>query len=191
MIKNLPLLALLLISPVMAAGEPQSTADSWQERIDAEGVIELDWDDLVPPDYFPDKLFTKIAEKYKLTELDDNDPRAQKIQDEVRELWNHAPVVDSLNGRRVRLPGLVVPLEGDAEKVREFLLVPYYGACIHVPPPPSNQIVFVRSASEATGLHEMFEAVWVTGTLQTEHSHNELGDASYTLMADKIVPYEE
>ena len=51
----------------------------------------------------------------------------------------------SLNGQYVKLPGYVVPLESDAGGLlSEFLLVPYYGACIHVPPPPSNQIVYVR-----------------------------------------------
>src|SRR5262249_18505408 len=76
-----------------------------------------------------------------------------------------APVVESLDGKRVRLGGYVVSLDFDATRVKEFLLVPFVGACIHVPPPPANQIVYVKSADgfEVSG---MFEPVWVTGTLK-------------------------
>ncbi len=57
-----------------------------------------------------------------------------------------APVVKSLDGQQVKLPGYIVPLEVNEEgRTTEFLLVPYYGACIHVPPPPPNQIVHIFS----------------------------------------------
>ncbi|MEJ2425914.1 MAG: DUF3299 domain-containing protein [Candidatus Thiodiazotropha sp.] len=190
MIKRLPLFFLLLTQLVSAAGLKSPAADPWESRINDKGELVLEWDDLVPADFDPDKLFQKITEKFNLTKLDDDDPRAQQIQEEIRQIWNHAPVVESLNGRRVRIPGLMVPLEGDGTKVSEFLLVPYFGACIHVPPPPSNQIVFVTTSQEKATEHEIYDAVWVTGILHTEHSHKEIGDASYTVMADSIEPYE-
>ena len=56
-------------------------------------------------------------------------------------------VEPGLNGAQVRIPGYVLPLEFEGTRVREFLLVPYVGACIHVPAPPPNQMVFVRTAS--------------------------------------------
>ena len=50
-------------------------------------------------------------------------------------------IVEEYNGKQVKLPGFVVPLEySDKGRVKEFLLVPYFGACIHYPPPPPNQI---------------------------------------------------
>ncbi len=52
-------------------------------------------------------------------------------------------VNQKLDNQEVRIPGFVVPLEGDAKKITAFLLVPYFGACIHVPPPPTNQVVYV------------------------------------------------
>ena len=55
-----------------------------------------------------------------------------------------APVVKALDGQSVSLPGFVVPLEGDSELITEFLLVPYFGACIHVPPPPPNQPIWIQ-----------------------------------------------
>ena len=55
------------------------------------------------------------------------------------------PWSQSLDGKRVHIGGYVVPLDFDATRVKEFLLVPFVGACIHVPPPPANQIVYVKT----------------------------------------------
>ncbi|HCG90056.1 MAG TPA: DUF3299 domain-containing protein, partial [Alteromonas macleodii] len=78
-----------------------------------------------------------------------------------------APVVDTFDGKRVKIPGFVVPLEGTAELTTEFLLVPYFGACIHVPPPPSNQIVYVKF-EEGVRIDNIYDAIWVTGELSTD-----------------------
>jgi len=67
-----------------------------------------------------------------------------------------------LNGKRIRMPGYALPLEYDGKKVTEFLLVPWVGACIHTPPPPPNQIVYVKM-KEATKMHSRFQPVWVSG----------------------------
>lgn len=190
-LNTLLFLALLGVAPLQAATAADQPADPWEKRLNADGLLELEWDDLVPKDFDPDKLFDKVAAKYGIQELDDDDPRAKEVQAEIRQIWNHAPIVTSLEGRRVRLPGLVVPLEGDGKRMSEFLLVPYYGACIHSPPPPSNQIVYVTTGKEKAQLHEMFEAVWVSGTLRGEHQGNAMGDASYTLEAVKVEPYDE
>ena len=101
---------------------------------------------------------------------------------------SNAPVVDALDGERVKLPGYVVPLDFQAGTVQEFLLVPYFGACIHVPPPPANQIVFVKS-DDGHPIEGLFEPVWVTGELTTDAFANELGDAGYTIEASHIEPY--
>ena len=73
-------------------------------------------------------------------------------------------VVASLDGKRVQIGGYVVPLDFDATRVKEFLLVPFVGACIHVPPPPPNQIVYVK-AEGGVDVKGTFDPVWVTGTL--------------------------
>jgi hypothetical protein len=102
-----------------------------------------------------------------------------------------APVNDSLAGKTVRLPGFVVPLETDGEKSSEFLLVPYYGACIHVPPPPANQTIHVttRDKKGAT-IRQLFDVVWVTGVIDVEQFSSDLADAGYTIDATKVEPYE-
>jgi hypothetical protein len=96
-----------------------------------------------------------------------------------------APVVAALDGRRVRIGGYVVSLDFDSTKVKEFLLVPFVGACIHVPPPPANQIVYVKSDQgfEVTG---QFDPVWVTGTLKVTTAFTGLAEAGYSLDADAV-----
>ena len=102
----------------------------------------------------------------------------------------------ALDGTQVRIPGYVLPLEFDGTSVKEFLLVPYVGACIHVPPPPPNQMVFVtaRASFENEGL---FAPVWVEGTLSTRGGAYDLTlvdgtasvDAGYALVANEVEPY--
>ncbi|MGI9409942.1 MAG: DUF3299 domain-containing protein [Hyphomicrobiaceae bacterium] len=72
-----------------------------------------------------------------------------------------------LNGESVRMAGYLLPLEFSDEGVTDFLLVPYVGACIHVPPPPANQIVFVRLTKKFK-VDDLFTAVWVSGNLKTK-----------------------
>ncbi len=92
---------------------------------------------------------------------------------------------------QVRLPGFIVPLEfDDAMNISEFFLVPYYGACIHVPPPPPNQIIFVRYP-EGLQLENLYTPFWVAGTLHIETVENDTALASYTMAAEKVVEYRE
>ncbi len=94
-------------------------------------------------------------------------------------------VVEALDGKRIKLGGYVVPLDFDATKVKEFLLVPFVGACIHVPPPPPNQIVYVKS-EQGFDVKGMFDPVWVTGTLATKVAFTGLAEAGYSLTADAV-----
>jgi len=101
-----------------------------------------------------------------------------------------APVVETLDGLLVRLPGYLVPLEtGSDGRVHEFLLVPYFGACIHVPPPPSNQIVHVRN-EPGVQLEVLYQPYWVEGRLEVEHISSELASAGYRMTSSKVYPYQ-
>ena len=88
-------------------------------------------------------------------------------------------MVTELNGKRVRIGGYVVPLDFEATTIKEFLLVPFVGACIHVPPPPANQIVYVKS-DKGFEIGGQFDPVWVTGTMKTETAFTGLADAGYS-----------
>lgn len=97
--------------------------------------------------------------------------------------------VEDLDGELIRIPGYVVPFDFDVrQRHREFLFVPYMGACIHTPPPPPNQIIFVR-ADPAMRIKDIWVPYWLEGELSTEENRNELGDAAYTLRLDQLEPY--
>ena len=89
--------------------------------------------------------------------------------------------VDDLDGVRVRIPGYLIPLDATAvNEFTEFLLVPYFGACIHTPPPPPNQIIHV-TASSALKAESIWDPFWIDGVLTTGKIENEMGDAAYRL----------
>jgi hypothetical protein len=148
---------------------------------------EIDWDALIPADYNPAAILNQFGD---IDELADDDPRMEKIMAELREAWDKAPVVEALDGRRVKIPGFVVPLEGDGVKLSEFLLVPYYGACIHVPPPPNNQVIYVQVPEADAEIRRAFDTVWVIGTLSAKPFSSDLAEAGYQMQAEQVLPYE-
>lgn len=103
-----------------------------------------------------------------------------------------------LDGKQVRIPGYLLPLEFDGKRVTEFLLVPYVGACIHTPPPPPNQIVHVKSKQGYVTEGGLFTPVWVNGVMRTEQSSADLSlvdgsstiPTAYTLNASAVTSYE-
>jgi uncharacterized protein len=154
-------------------------------------VRELDWEDLIPEGYRPEKFLEEFSELFEeVLHLEDHDPLVEALMLKFKTFLDAAPVVPELDGVLARLPGFVVPLEGDGEMIFEFLLVPYYGACIHEPPPPANQIVHVIiEKGKGLVLKGLMEAVHVTGTLRVQHSSSELAAAGYTLHPTEIVHY--
>ena len=97
--------------------------------------------------------------------------------------------VDDLDGVLVRIPGYVVPFDFSSDaRLTEFLFVPYMGACIHTPPPPPNQIVFIRT-EEAVRVKDIWAPYWIEGTLRTERTDNELGNTAYALEMNALDPY--
>jgi hypothetical protein len=152
----------------------------------AQDVRVLTWQEMIPPDAPPVKLIT--------TPMHDLSKMADSLSVEsapaAHQLAPHAPVVKALDGQMVRLPGYIVPLEVSEEgRVIEFLLVPYFGACIHVPPPPPNQIVHVTSEL-GVKVDELYQPYWIEGPMQVKSSSSELADAGYQMEADKILVYE-
>lgn len=99
-------------------------------------------------------------------------------------------VVEELDGKLVRIPGFVLPFEYSASgKISEFLLVPYFGACIHTPPPPPNQLVYV-TAEKPADLGQQWNAIWAIGILRTTKNINDLGNAAYALEIQRWEPYD-
>lgn len=158
--------------------QPASSASSvYKER---------GWDALIPKDWNPIKELRAL----KLGALKDSDPRADEAMRKMRELWDAAPIETSLRGERIRIAGFMVPLERKGDQITEFLLVPYFGACIHVPPPPANQIIHVITRKPLKNAQAM-SAVWVSGTVDIAHADSIWGASGYKMNADVIAPYKE
>jgi uncharacterized protein len=145
---------------------------------------ELQWDDLIPKEWDPTKRFRK-DDGSLLTDLD---PKAQAMLENLRAIWDNAPTVHALDGVAVKLPGYVVPLGEVNGLLTEFLLVPYFGACIHTPPPPANQIVHVILDAPLRGFTAM-DVVWVSGHLTTTRQDSPIGASGYQLNAQLVAPY--
>ena len=140
---------------------------------------ELTWDDLIPQGV----PYAEIV--------------GQGHYDEVNDIWipefdkNGTEVVSDFDGMTVRLPGYITPLEHDADDmVRDFLFAPFMGACIHVPPPPPNQLVHVTTDGPGWPGADIFMAVWVIGTFKANVAETDLAAVGYEMRADAIEVYE-
>ena len=138
--------------------------------INAAPAKEIYWEDLIPKDYTMP-------------------PVSMEHTGSMAQVAPNAPLVESYNNQLVKIPGFVVPLEGDADEITEFLLVPYFGACVHVPPPPSNQIVYVRF-SEGVPINNLYDAVWVTGTLTTQRWEGDIASVGYSLQGIEVSAFD-
>jgi hypothetical protein len=164
-------------------GRPSSAQDA---------PLPLKWADLMPA--APPKPAVKsfFAGRANAPPIDPLNPTHEQSVPEGRwmsggkkQLSEPVPVVESLNGKLVQIGGYVVPLDFDATSVKEFLLVPFVGACIHVPPPPANQLVFVQAA-KGVAIKGLFAPVTVIGRMSTQPSFTGLADAGYTLAAERV-----
>lgn len=93
-------------------------------------------------------------------------------------------------GQEVKVPGFMLPLEDWAETASEFLLVPYVGACVHTPPPPPNQLVYIEMEGAKTVPVTFWDPVWIHGTLEIEETTNLYGSVSFKMVGTSVEPYE-
>lgn len=100
------------------------------------------------------------------------------------------PEVKRLDGQQVRIPGFMVPLEDGADGVTEFLLVPTYGACIHTPPPPPNQIVYAIMPKGKTAKIDIWNPVWIEGELRIKSYESPYGEVGYQMVVQAVKPYK-
>jgi uncharacterized protein len=143
----------------------------------------ISWAELVPKGWDPMKDYKDID----LSKLDDSDPRANEMLMKLQEAYDKAPVNSEMNGIEVKIPGFIVPLEESQGEITEFLLVPYFGACIHTPPPPANQVLHVLPRQAAK--FRSMDTVWVTGRLRTVRDESMMGVSGYQLAAESVSRY--
>lgn len=161
-----------------------STSDSF-ETIEWEALIPKDVLEvlLTPPDYI-NNIVDGSAEDNFEQQIEDafNQP-----DDPYQQALTSTKVISEMDGKRVRIPGFVVPIETNEDQlVTEFFIVPYFGACLHMPPPPPNQIIY---ATYPQGVEQptLYEPFWLSGELKTEITTNDIAQAAYEM---RVVSYE-
>lgn len=151
--------------------------------VDLEGYepVTITWDHLLP-----DGELARIEELYLEAE---QDGLFEHFGGQAEQIGTFN-VEESLIGETVRMPGFVLPLDfNQSGQLYEFLLVPYCGACVHTPPPPPNQIIYVQTRTPIE-FKEMWDPIWVVGTLFSDQHHNDVGNAAYTMLLLAHEPYE-
>lgn len=172
---------------VAAAGAAPATS-----LVTLKGIVyqEIMWDALIPAGFTADAIMAKYEDQ--LAQIQDGSPEAYNLYLQMQAEFNNAPVNKSIDGTLVRLPGFIAPLEFTDDRITEFLLVPYFGACIHVPPPPANQTVLVKTAEgHAIKFEDAWYPVWIMGKLTTEGATTDLAVAGYYIEDAYVEPYSD
>ena len=156
---------------------------------DVSEITTLYWEDLIPDDFVqPENPFATMTQEEVDKLLDGSDESNARLN-QLQEEFNYAPVVDELDGKRVKIPAYVTPLEFDGQtKMSEFLLVPYVGACLHTPPPPANQVVHANS-DEVVEFKNIYDPIWAIGTIRAETVQSDLAESGYRLEIESVEPY--
>ena len=140
----------------------------------------IEWGDLIPPGAAPEEVFARFEEQLEAVEI--GSPESSALYQQMQAEFDPAAVNPNLDGQKVWLAGFVAPLTYDDDIVTEFLFVPTFGACIHVPPPPPNQTIMVSvDRDDGLTVEDSWGAVWVEGTLTLASTSTDLADTSYTI----------
>lgn len=191
-------IVVLMLLPILftSSSQGQTQGEKAQRVVDGFRVIE--WTDLMPKDdldallHPPESLNDiadgsmedQISSQIQGTIAKANDSRYQRALLSTR-------IVPEYDGQKIRLPGFIVPLEvSDDQTITSFFLVPYFGACIHVPPPPPNQIIYAEY-DKGFKLDALYDPFWISGTLSTKLIENNMATAAYTIKVDRVEPYVE
>jgi hypothetical protein len=147
---------------------------------------EVEWDELMPEGWRK-KVILELTRMRRYGSLTDGDPRADEAYARLKKTWDAAPPTKTYIGKPIRIAGYVVPLDAERMQSSDFLLVPYFGACVHSPPPPANQIILIKPPKGSR--FRTMDAIWVEGILTEGKTSSEVGTSTYVLTADKIMLY--
>jgi uncharacterized protein len=161
----------------------------------------IEWTDLIPKDDLdallsPPEYLNEIEDGSEGDQINSKTQNALSTTDDdasmrYQQALVSKRIIPEFNQQKVRIPGFIVPLEFTEQlNVKEFFIVPYFGACIHLPAPPPNQVIYVTLA-KSVRLESLNDPFWITGTLATSIIENDVATAAYTLSATSVMPYEE
>lgn len=141
------------------------------------GVREMAWSQLSPAGWNAQQTLDRLG----VAQLQDDDPAAPAIMAEVRRAWQQAPAATNLGPMPVRLTGFPVMPDDASAPTREIILAPYYGACVHSPTPPPNQMVLVTLAQPLPRDRYQYP-IWVTGSLSVKPTITRQGRVAYRMV---------
>lgn len=193
-----PLLAALVLCGAGTTGAlaspEQDPMARWRARVEQarlasvppppKGVRDLQWSELSPPGWNPGLTLQRLG----VGAMKDNDPGVSDTMTQIRREWDHAPPVSLPEGTPVRLTGFPVLLDEMAGSARTIILAPYYGACVHRPSPPANQMVVV-ALKNAFPVNMQPYPVWIVGKIVPQLTPTRYGQAAYLMVDAKWEPY--
>lgn len=161
---------------------------------------EIEWDELIPktdldallapPEYIADIEDGSIEDQM----LNNNQSAMyaeQRAENNYERALVSTNIIEAMDGKHIEIPGFIVPVEFDgAQIVTSFFLVPYFGACLHMPPPPPNQIIYIE-IEDGFLLEELYDPVVVSGKLSVALFEDQIATSAYSMTLDKIRMYYE
>ncbi len=161
---------------------------------------EIEWDELIPktdldallalPEYITDIEDGSIEDQ-----MINNNQSAMHAEQRAENNYERALVstniIEAMDGKHIEIPGFIVPVGfNGAQIVTSFFLVPYFGACLHMPPPPPNQIIYIE-IEDGFLLEELYDPVVVSGKLSVSLFEDQIATSAYSMTLDKIRMYYE
>ncbi|AMX03297.1 DUF3299 domain-containing protein [Microbulbifer thermotolerans] len=173
-----------------AMAPEQAQADTVYRDVQWEELIPKDdLDALLNPPAYLDTIVEGSAEDQLPQEPISSEDQATESR--YQKALTSTRIKPEFDRQKIRIPGFVVPLEFDeTQTIFRFLLVPYFGACLHLPPPPPNQVIYA-SFPKGMRVDVLYDPFYVEGELRTLRKDSDLGTAAYSMQVERVYPYEE
>ena len=194
--RGLPLALASVVLLMMAATGTNADSSNTQPGDDAFKTVE--WTDLMPEEDLnalsnPPEYINEVEDGSFEDQINDQFQNTINTiaEDRYQQALVSTSVVSELNGESIRIPGFIVPLEfNDDQTITQFFLVPYFGACIHMPPPPPNQMIFVNYP-KGLKLNALYDPFWISGVLNTSLQENDMATSAYAMDMQTFESYQE
>ena len=197
--KAIVMACLWMLGITFAGGAAAAAADSNDTVLtDTDNLVfeTIEWPDLMPPEILaillnPPEYIAEIEDGSAEDQISSQikSGAKQSEEDAYQQALVSTDVNEALDGALIRIPGFVVPLEFDEEQtISQFFLVPYFGACLHMPPPPPNQIILVN-APKGIQMSALYDPFWIEGQLSTSFQENDMATSAYAMQLQRIEPY--
>lgn len=167
----------------------QAASNSTYEEIEWIALMpESDLEALLDPPEFLGEI-KDGSEQDSVAALSDMEGKSENAQ-RFQQALTSTRVINEFDQKKIRIPGFIVPLDAnDEQQVVEFFIVPYFGACLHMPPPPPNQMIHV-TFEQGVDLEQLDIAFWFEGTINIETTSNDTGIAAYAMTLDNLEEYD-